>query len=175
MVLIIVVFLFYKFNKVCITLDTLRKQELYFEETNNYALKKKKFTKKYKKWLLSNAINENMDLNYRPPTMNSGGECCIYCCTTIIPILLIASFSVIYLQSENGWITVIPIIIIVIILYPIIRKKSDVKMCKMLDSEIKRILYEEETGYSPLRNGKYTFKYRAWLIQRDREPSKFNH
>jgi len=172
---IIILYLYYKFNRIIIALDTLRKQEIYFEETNKSALKKDAFTRKYKKWLITNAIEENLDLNYRPHTLNTGGECCIYCCTTVIPLLLIASFSVIYLQSESGWITIIPVIIIIIILYPIIRRQSDIKTCKMLDSEIKRILYEEETGYSPLKDGKYTFKYRAWLIQKDKEPSRLSY
>jgi hypothetical protein len=34
---------------------------------------------------------------------------------------------------------------------------------KQVDSEIRRFLFEEETGYSPLVKGKYTFKYKAWL------------
>jgi hypothetical protein len=35
---------------------------------------------------------------------------------------------------------------------------------KHLDSEIKQILFEEITGFNPINNGKYTFKYKAWLI-----------
>jgi hypothetical protein len=45
-------------------------------------------------------------------------------------------------------------------------------MYKTLDSEIKRIIYEEKTGYAPRRNGKLTLKYRIWLAQKAHEDSE---
>ena len=45
----------------------------------------------------------------------------------------------------------------------IVERRATNMKYKQLDSEIKQILFEEETGYSPLVKGKYTFKYKAWL------------
>ena len=45
-----------------------------------------------------------------------------------------------------------------------LNKKTIGTLYKHLDSEIKHILFVEITGYNPINNGKYTFKYKAWLI-----------
>ena len=59
---------------------------------------------------------------------------------------------------------IILVVVISLIIFCIIGDRRAMKMkYKHLDSEIKRILFEEETGYSPLVKGKFTFKYKAWL------------
>jgi hypothetical protein len=78
----------------------------------------------------------------------------------------------IYIQGDTAWITSISIFLIIMIIYPLLRIRSERKMHKLLDSEIKRILYEEETGYSPFRDGRITSKYRAWLVQQARGQSR---
>jgi len=48
-------------------------------------------------------------------------------------------------------------------------KKSIGQIYKHNDSEIKQTLFEEETGYKPIVKGKFTFKYKAWLMLNERK------
>ncbi|TFG12586.1 MAG: hypothetical protein EU531_10440 [Promethearchaeota archaeon] len=162
----------FEFNRLFIILDTKSRQKIYFNETEKTAINNYSFSKEYKKWLIDYADLEQMDLFYKPLDFNTGGECCICCCTSIFLFLLLTSFSVIYIQGESDLIIAISVFLILMIFYPMIRIRSERKMHKLLDSEIKRILYEEETGYSPYRDGKFTSKYRAWLIQQARGQSR---
>jgi len=171
-ILIVIAYLIFDYTKLSITLDTKTKQEIYFNETDRPALKNNSFTGDYKHWLLINADPDQLYLFYKPFDFNSGGECCICCCTSIILFLIITSFSFIYIQGDMGWIIALSIFFTIMATYPILRFRSERKMQKLLDSEIKRILYEEETGYSPFRDGKFTFKYRTWLIQQARLESR---
>jgi predicted membrane protein len=163
--LVIVFYLRLEYHKLIVVLDTKIKQDIFFNETEKAALKDNSFSKAYRKWLIAKAEIIDKDLYYQPLDFNSGGECCIYCCTVIILFLLITSFSVIYIQGEIAWITAIIIFFTILLMYSFLRERADRKMYKLLDSEIKRILFEEETGYSPLKNGKFTTKYRSWLLQ----------
>jgi hypothetical protein len=163
--IIIAVYLKNEYNKLFIILDTKRKQEIYYNETNMDAFKDNSFSHAYKEWLITNTEVIDKYLYYKPLDFNSGGECCIYCCTVIILFLMISSFSLIYIHGEGAWITAISIFFTILLMYTFLRERADRKMYKLLDSEIKRILFEEETGYSPIENGKLTFKYRRWLLQ----------
>ncbi|TFG11111.1 MAG: hypothetical protein EU535_07715 [Promethearchaeota archaeon] len=171
-ILIVIAYLIFDYTRLSITLDTKTKQQIYFKETDRPALKNNSFTDEYKNWLIINADPNQIDLFYKPFDFNTGGECCICCCTSIILFLIITSFSLIYIQGDTGWIIALSIFFSIIVTYPILRFRSERKMHKLLDSEIKRILYEEETGHSPFRGGKFTFKYRTWLIQQARVESR---
>jgi len=166
----ILAYLIYELNKYCIVLDTQFKQEIYFQETNQPALRNNLFTSGYKEWLIINAEREVREY-YQPLNFNSSGECCIYCCATIILFLIISSFTLIYIPRENALLVATLVFLVIIIIYPTLRSISDRKMCKLFDSETKRIIYEEETGYSALRNGKFSIKYRTWLVQKAQQES----
>ena len=167
-ILIVMAYLIFEYNRLFIVLDTKNRQQIYYNETEQPALNHNSFSNEYKKWLIDNADFEQINIFYKPLDFNTGGECCICCCTSIILFLLVTSFSLIYIQGDTAWITSISIFLIIMIIYPLLRIRSERKMHKLLDSEIKRILYEEETGYSPFRDGRFTSKYRAWLVQQAR-------
>jgi hypothetical protein len=49
-------------------------------------------------------------------------------------------------------------------LFLILERRGLIDFYKDLDSEIKQLIFEEQTGYQPLKKkGKFTFKYKAWL------------
>lgn len=171
-VLLVLAYLDFEYNRLFIILDTKNRQKIYLDITEQPAINNNSFSKEYKKWLIDNADLEQIDLFYKPLDFNSGGECCMCCCTSIILFLFLTSFFVIYIQGESALTSAILIFLLLMIFYPILRIRSERKMHKLLDSEIKRILYEEETGYSPFRDGKFTSKYRAWLIQQARGQSR---
>jgi hypothetical protein len=51
-----------------------------------------------------------------------------------------------------------------ILLCVALEKRNIGILYKQLDSEIKQILFEESTGYVALEKGKFTYKYKAWLV-----------
>jgi len=171
-ILIVIGYLILDYNRLCITLDTENKQKIYFQEKNKRALKNKSLTKDYKNWLIGYAEIDEINQLFKPLDFNTTGECCIYCFASFVLFLIIASFTLIYQQGETAWIWTILIFLTVIIIYPILRIVSERKMYKTSDSEIKRILFEEETGYPPLENGRFTYKYKAWLVQQARFDSR---
>ena len=52
-------------------------------------------------------------------------------------------------------------------------QRSISQIYKQLDSEIKQILFEEETGYKPIVKGKLSFKYEAWLMLNERKRGNY--
>ena len=69
-----------------------------------------------------------------------------------------------YMTSTEAFVVSLSFAGCLVLLCIWLKKKEIVILYKHLDSEIKHILFEEVTGYNPINNGKYTFKYKAWLI-----------
>jgi len=155
----------HKRNRIFIILDTKNKQEIYINKSGLNPLKKSRLTKDYKMWLLRGVNIEKIKLINKQPHPNFDVGFCLFCymCTPII--LIISMMSVLYVPSQYYESMFLILIIISIILYFIFRKISINKGYKMIDSEINQILFEEETGYKPLDNGKFTLKYKIWLKQ----------
>ncbi len=161
-----------KQKKVCIILDTITLQELYLEEQQKHPIKGRKLTKLYKKWLLTYAINNNIDIRYNPSFYESFHSLCFYCCCNLFPILIIGMISIIYLSVFHAWVIILIFSVLSITFYFLMERRSNMLKYKTLDSEIKRIIFEEETGFTPLHKTKLTFKYRAWLIMNERKQTK---
>ena len=161
-----------KQKKVCIVLDTVTLQELYLEEQQNHPVKDRKLTKFYKKWLLTYAINNSIDIRYSPSFYESFHSLCLYCCFNLIPMLIIGMISLIYLSVLHAWLIILIFSTLSITFYFLMERRSNMLKFKTLDSEIKRIIFEEETGYMPIHKTKLSFKYRAWLIINERKQTK---
>ena len=84
-----------------------------------------------------------------------------YCCCVILVTLIV--LSIIY------WYITIPIIGVLIIVYLIFRYNNKKKIYITLDTKIKQEEFITETGYLPIENGKFTEKYKVWLIQKENE------
>ena len=152
-----------KEKKICTISDTKLNQKKYYDETNLDASKKKKLKAGYRKWLILTITENNLDIVETQSFLSNTGEYCIYCYFGIIPIIIITVFSSMYLTLSQTFVIILVVVISIITLCIIVDRKSSNLRYKLLDSEIKRILFEEETGYSPLVKDKYTFKYKVWL------------
>ena len=157
------VFLEDKQGKVCIILDSKFQQEIYEVDENKEALNEGKFCREYKTWLIDQAQKTGADLTYKPSLSNTLHTLCIYCCFNIVPILIINILSSIYLTLTQAWLLSLLYVCAIIIFFLVMEQRSVNQIYKDLDSEIKQILFEEQTGYKPLEKGKFTFKYKAWL------------
>lgn len=154
--------------KICIIFDTHNKQDLFYDEFHFIAIQNNKFTKAYKRWLLKTLIESNAEINYKFSAFHNFNFFCIYCCGTFIIMMMVNSIILTYTNILSVVIFDIIFLAFLLISYIFLYKKSLREDCQKADSEIKRILFEEETGYSPLNNNKFTFKYKIWLIMKER-------
>jgi len=152
-----------KEKKMCIISDTKLYQKKYYDETGLEPLRKKKFKTGYRKWLILTITENNYDVIEKQSFINNSGNYCFYCYISVIPIMIVIVFSNMYLTVSQTFVIILVVVIFIITLCIIGDRKSTNMKCKLLDSEIKRILFEEVTGYSPIVKDKYTFKYKAWL------------
>jgi len=152
-----------KEKKFCTISDTKLNQMKYCDETGLETFKKRKLVAGYRKWLIL-ALTENnryKEIPYSKPINFS--NYCLYCYFSIIPIIMLSVLFTIYLPLSQTFVIILVVVISVITFSIILDRRVTNIRFKQIDSEIKRILFEEETGYSPLVKGKYTFKYKAWL------------
>ncbi|MDX1798551.1 MAG: hypothetical protein R3255_07875 [Candidatus Lokiarchaeia archaeon] len=84
-----------------------------------------------------------------------------YCCCVVLVTLI--ALSIIF------WYITIPLIGILIIIYLIFRHQNKKKLYITLDTTIKQEEFSKESGYLPLEKGKFTKKYKVWLIQKENE------
>ena len=164
-----------RIKRTCIALDTKLKRKHFLDETGLDPFKKNKLTKAYKEWLIRDAANKKLDIQLKPKTSSSGISYCFYCCYCIIPIVLIFGLITIIYTPEIVQSIIIPGIFLgLFIIYFLIQKRIYHYTYKEMDSEIKQVLFEEETGYKALIKGKFTFKYKAWLIQNEKKDETSN-
>jgi hypothetical protein len=52
-------------------------------------------------------------------------------------------------------------------------RSSNNEVYKKLNSEMKQILFEEETSYKALKKRKMTYKYKSWLIENQKKEESF--
>ena len=152
-----------KEKKICIIADTKLNQKKYYEETGLNASRKRKLKAGYRKWLILTKTESNHSIVKTQSFISDMGDYCIYCYFSLIPIIIITIYSSMYLTSLQTFVIILVVVISLITLCIIVDRRSSNMWYKQIDSEIRRILFEEETGYSPLVKGKYTFKYKAWL------------
>ena len=152
-----------KEKKICTISDTRLNQKKYYDETGLETSRKRKLNAGYRKWILLTITENKQDIVETLSFLSNMGEYCIYCYFGIIPIIIIPVFSSMYLTLPQTIVITFVVIVSVITFCVIgVRRTTNIRY-KQLDSEIKQILFEEETGYSPLVNNRYTFKYKAWL------------
>ena len=152
-----------KEKKICTIADTKLNQKKYFEETGLDASRKRKLKVGYRKWLLLTITENRHGIVKAQSFISDMGDYCIYCYFSLIPIIIITIYSSMYLTSLQTFVIILVVVISLITLCILVDRRSSNMWYKQIDSEIRRILFEEETGYSPLVKGKYTFKYKAWL------------
>jgi regulatory protein YycI of two-component signal transduction system YycFG len=168
----IVIAVFYlqnKQNKICVILDTKLLQEKFLNENGVNPLKNKKFSKKYRILLLKNAKENDIKILSKSSFIFTLQEFCLLCYFSILPILIFFMFSTIYLSSTQTIVIILLLIIGLFFFLVMAEKRSIGQIYKYIDSEIKQILFEEETGYKPIDKGKFTFKYKAWLMFNERK------
>ena len=159
--------------KICIIIDTQNLQKLFFKEQQLLALKANHhLTKFYKKWLINYAIEQNLELTYNFFFYMSVSLLCYYCFFNLIPVILILGITLLSLPYIQAWAITLSYLIFSLTFFILSEKKVAKAKYKLLDSEIKRIIFEEETGYSPLHKKNFTFKYKIWLIKNDRKDTK---
>jgi len=172
----IVIAVFYlqnKQNKICVILDTKLMQERFLNENDVNPVKNKNFSKKYKILLLKNAKENSIDIVNKPPNIHTLQNYCSLCYFSIIPVVMIFVFSNMYLTLTHTIVITLLFIISLIFLFFTMEKRSIDQIYKDVDSEIKQILFEEETGYKPIIKGKFTYKYKAWLIVNERKMGNY--
>ncbi|MBA7562742.1 hypothetical protein ES708_04395 [subsurface metagenome] len=172
-ILIAIVYLQGKQNKICVILDTKLMQERFLNENRVNPLKNKKFSKKYKILLLKNAKENDIDIVYKPSFIPTLQDYCVFCYLGLIPVVIIFVFSSMYLTLTNTIVITLLFIIGLFFLLVTMEKRSIGQIYKQLDSEIKQILFEEVTGYKPIVKGKFTFKYKAWLMLNERKMGNY--
>ena len=149
------------------------KREMFLNESGANSLKNKRFSKKYKILLLKNAKKNDIDILFKPLFNFSLQEFCLLCYLGIAPMLMFFVFSTLYLSSTHTIVIILLFIIGLIFSLAISEKRSINQKYKYIDSEIKQILFEEETGYKPIVKGKFTFKYKAWLMLNERKMGNY--
>ena len=153
-----------KARKIFIILDTKLKQEQFLDEKGINPVEGRRFNAKYKYWLLKNAKENKIKNIYKQFFNNNSNNYCLYCYFGVIPIIIVWAFSNMYMTSTEAFVVSLSFAGCLVLLCIWLKKKEIVILYKHLDSEIKHILFVEITGYNPINNGKYTFKYKAWLI-----------
>ncbi len=156
-----------KEKKICTIADTKLNQKNYCDETGLDAFRKKKLKAGYRKWLLLTISEDDRGIVETQSFISNMGDYCIYCYFSIIPFIIITIFSSMYFTLSQTIVITLVVVISIITLCIIVDRRSNIMWYKQVDSEIRRFLFEEETGYSPLVKGKYTFKYKAWLTSCD--------
>jgi hypothetical protein len=152
-----------KEKKMCTISDTKLNQKKYYDETGLEALSKRKLKTGYRKWLILTITVNNHDIIETQSFIGNISNYFLYCYFSIIPIILITVFSSIYLTLSQTFVIILVVVISIITICVITDRRTTRIGYTQLDSEIKQILFEEETGYRPLVKDKYTFKYKAWL------------
>ena len=160
-------YLQFKARKIFIILDTKLKQEQFLNEKGIKPVESRRFKAKYKYWLLKNAKENKIKNIYKSFFNTNSHNYCLYCYFSIIPIIIVSVFSNMYMTSTEALIVSFSFVGCLILLCTTLEKRASGILYKHLDSEIKQILFEEITGFNPINNGKYTFKYKAWLILND--------
>ena len=153
-----------KARKITIILDTKLKQEQFLDEKGINPVGGRKSKAKYKYWLLKNAKENKIKSIYKQFFNYYSHNYCLYCYFSIIPIILVWAFSNMYMTSTEALVISFSFVGCLVLLCTKLEKRAIGNFYKHLDSEIKQILFEEITGFNPINNGKYTFKYKAWLI-----------
>ena len=156
-------YLEFKEKKICVISDTMLNQKKYYEETGLEAIGNRKFKVGYRKWLILAITKDNQDIVKTQFFIGDSSYYCLYCYISFIPIIIMFVFINMYANLSQTFLIILVVVISIISLGIIGARRHTIKRCKQIDSEIKRILFEEETGYNPLVKGKYTFKYKAWL------------
>ena len=166
-----VIFLFLylevKENRICIHLDTKLNQKKYYTEKGLEHFGKRKLNAGYRKWLLLTLTENNRDIVEIKSFVGSISNYFLYCYISIIPFTIITVFSTIYFTLLQTFVIVSVVFISIIALCILGDKRATKIKYKLLDSDIKRILFEEETGYSPLVKDDLTFKYKIWLKSKE--------
>ncbi|NVM18576.1 MAG: hypothetical protein HWN80_12745 [Candidatus Lokiarchaeota archaeon] len=145
-------------------LDTKLKQEQFKDEKGSNPVEGKRFKAKYKYWLLKNAEKSKIKSIYKNFFKYNSQNYCLYCYFSIIPIIMVWVFSNMYMTSTEALVVSLIFAGCLVLLCITLEKRESGVLYKHLDSEIKQILFEEVTGYNPLDHGKYTYKYKAWLL-----------
>ncbi len=158
------IYLWIKAKKIFIILDTKLKQEQFKEEKGINPLEGIRFKTKYNYWLLKNAENGMIRSIYKNFFSYNSQNYCLYCYFSIIPIIIVWVLSNMYMKPTESLVTSVIFVGCLILLCIALEKREIGTYYKVLDSEIKQILFEEVTGYDPLDDGKMTYKYKAWLI-----------
>lgn len=155
-----------RIKRTCIVLDSKLNRDIFLKQSGLNPLNKGKLIKNYKKWLINDAKVRNLNINFKPKAKYYSTTCCYYCCYCAIPIALIfGTFSLVYSPQIARWIVTPSIIFLAIIVFFLMDRSSNKEIYKKLNSEMKQILFEEETSYKALKKGRMTFKYKAWLIE----------
>ena len=172
-IVIAVLYLRNKQNKICVILDTKLMQERFLSEKGANPLKNKKFIKKYKILLLKNAKENDIDILFKPSSIFTLQKIFLFCYLSTLPMLISVVFLSMYFTLTFAIVISLLLIIGIIFFLVVAEKRSIGQKYKYFDSEIKQILFEEETGYKPIVNGKFTFKYKAWLILNERKMGNY--
>ena len=160
-------FLFYiqiKARKIFIILDTKLKQKQFLDEKGVNPLESRRFKARYQYWLLKQEKEKKIKNIYKQFFTINSKNYCLYCCFSVIPITIVWAFSRMYMTPTEALVVSFIFVGFLVLLCTMLEKRASGNFYKQLDSEIKQILFEEITGFHPISNGKYTFKYKAWLI-----------
>ena len=160
----LLIYLQIKARKIFIILDTKSKQGQFKEEMGINPVDGRRIKSKYKYWLIINAKNYELHSIYKNFFRYNSQNYCLYCYFSIIPIIMVWVFSNMYMTSMEALILSFSLVGCLVILCITLEKRNVGILYKQLDSEIKQILFAESTGYDPLDKGKYTYKYKAWLV-----------
>lgn len=163
-----------RIKRTCIILDSKLNRDTFSELMGKEPLNNGKLIKSYRKWLIDDAKKHNIDINFKPEAKYYSTTCCYYCCYCTVPLLLVfGTFSLVYSPQFARWIISPSIICLAIIVFFLMEKSSNKDIYKKLDSEMKQILFEEETSYKPLKKRKKTFKYKAWLLENQKKEDSY--
>ena len=164
---VLFIFLEIKEKKICTISDTKLNQKNYYDETGLEAFRNRKLKAGYRKWLILSITKNNQDIVETQFFVGNIGFYCLLLFFGIIPIMILFMIISIYVTLPQTFVILFVVVISIITLCIIGVRRTIIIRYKQIDSEIKRILFEEETGYSPFNKGKYTFKYKAWLKSRE--------
>ncbi len=156
-----------KEKKICIHLDTKINQKKYFDEIGLKPFGKKKINAGYRKWLLLTITENKRDILEIISFVGNISNYFLYCYTSIIPFTIITVFSTMYFTLLQTFVITSVVFISIITLCIIGDKRATKLKYNLLDSDIKRILFEEETGYNPIIKDNFTFKYKIWLKSKE--------
>lgn len=160
----ILIYLQIKARKIFIILDSKLKQEQFKDEKEINSVERRRIKAKYKYWLFKDADNNNINNIYKNFFNYNSQNYCLYCYFSIVPIILVWVFSNMYMTETEALVVSFIFVGVLVSLCITLEKREIGSLYKLLDSEIKQILFEEVTGNDPLDDGKMTYKYKAWLI-----------